>query len=489
MAVDKNRYRRLGSLKDVAAFREYAAGLGLEIPMDERILSAAEGSPLAQPWKIGPKTLMNRWTIHPMEGWDGNADGSPSELVLARWRKFGLSGAKLVFGGEAFAVMEEGRANPRQLCFRPGHGEADCRLLAETVRAAHEEYRKTAGESDADAGDFVVGLQLTHSGRFSQSADGKYAPRIAYHHPALDARVGISPENDACVMTDDEISRLIEKYVEVAKTAHRAGFDFVDVKHCHGYFVHELLHAVTRPGRFGGALENRMRFAREVIAGVRAECPGMMIGVRLSLFDALPGEASKAAPGAVADFPELLAAEDYEIVRVFAEDLKIDVLNITAGSPYYSVYAQRPSFTPAVEAVLGEDGVMRIPQDITPPEDPLVGCCRQMAAVRDVKRRFPELPVIGSAYSYFQEFLPLVAQAVVRDGWADSVGIGRMVLPYWDMVADTLAGRPLDKRRICRTFSDCTTGPRNGMVSGCYPLDEAYRGMAEASRLREMKRK
>ncbi len=485
----KNAYRRIGSLRDVGAFREYLAALGLEIPVDARVLRAAEDSPLARPWKIGNKTLMNRWTIHPMEGWDGNADGSPSELVLHRWRKFGLSGAKMIFGGEAFAVAEDGRANPRQLCFHPRHGDDSCQMLADTVRAAHEEYQKSAGESGTTAGDFVIGLQLTHSGRFSQSADGKYAPRIAQHHPALDARVGISPADDACIMTDDDIQRLIEKYVATAKAAHRAGFDFVDVKHCHGYFAHELLHAVQRPGRFGGALENRMRFAREIIAGVRAECPGMMIGVRLSLFDALPGETSKAAPGAVADFVKLLTPEDYEIVRVFAQELKIDVLNLTAGSPYYSVYVQRPSFTPAVEAVLGEDGVMRIPTDITPPEDPLIGCCRQMVAVRDVKRRFPELPIIGSAYSYFQEFLPHVAQAVVREGWADSVGIGRMVLPYWDFVADTLAGRALDKRRICRTFSDCTTGPRNGMVSGCYPLDAEYKCMAEALKLREMKKK
>jgi hypothetical protein len=55
------------------------------------------------------------------------------------------------------------------------------------------------------------------------------------------------------------------------------------------------------------------------------------------------------------------------------------------------------------------------------------------------------------------------------------------------MVADVLAGRPLQRKRICRTFSDCTTAPRNGLVSGCYPLDEFYRGRPEAEVLKAIK--
>ena len=63
-----------------------------------------------------------------------------------------------------------------------------------------------------------------------------------------------------------------------------------------------------------------------------------------------------------------------------------------------------------------------------------------------------------------------------------------MVLTYPELVRDSLAVEPLDRKRICRTFSDCTTAPRNGMVSGCYPLDPYYRERPEAKRLRELKR-
>jgi 2,4-dienoyl-CoA reductase-like NADH-dependent reductase (Old Yellow Enzyme family) len=78
---------------------------------------------------------------------------------------------------------------------------------------------------------------------------------------------------------------------------------------------------------------------------------------------------------------------------------------------------------------------------------------------------------------------------VVRTGKADFVGLGRMILTYPDMIADVLEGKTLQRKRICRTFSDCTTAPRNGMVSGCYPLDAFYKGRPEAEALKKMKRK
>lgn len=480
--MEKSAYRRIGSFRMREEFQAYLHSLEIDLPVDETILSESEGSPMAQPWKIGSFTLPNRWAVQAMEGWDANDDGSPSELLLNRWRKFGDSGAALVWGGEACAVQEDGRSNPRQLCFCEAKKETMFVELAETVRGAHRERLRKEGKNPDES--FLVGLQLTHSGRFSNPQRGKSAPKIAFHHKMLDARVKISPDDDSFIMSDGDIRRLVDNYVKTAKYAWKAGFNFVDVKHCHGYFAHELLHATTRPGPYGGSLENRTRFLREVTEGVRTECPGMLVGVRLSVFDAIPGEETGARFGTIQN---CMTEDDWEIVRVMAEDVKIDLLNATAASPYYSVYAQRPSFTPAVEAVLQPDGSMKIPPRIDPPEDPLFGCCRQIFNARLLKERFPKLPMVGSAYSYFQDFLPHVAQAVVRAGWIDCVGIGRMVLPYGDMIADSLAGRPMERRRICRTFSDCTTAPRNGMVSGCYPLDCDYRKMTEALRLKQLK--
>ena len=72
-------------------------------------------------------------------------------------------------------------------------------------------------------------------------------------------------------------------------------------------------------------------------------------------------------------------------------------------------------------------------------------------------------------------------------GETDLVGIGRMVLSYPELPADCLAGRPLQRCRICRTFGDCTNAPRHGMISGCYPLDDFYRKLPEAQRLKQIK--
>ena len=110
-----------------------------------------------------------------------------------------------------------------------------------------------------------------------------------------------------------------------------------------------------------------------------------------------------------------------------------------------------------------------------------------MQVVHRLKQQFPELIFVGSAYSYLQDFLPLVAQAAVRDGWVDFVGLGRMVLSYPDQLWDALEGRPAQRKKICRTFSDCTTAPRNGLPSGCYPLDAYYKDSDLAAQLKEKK--
>lgn len=100
------------------------------------------------------------------------------------------------------------------------------------------------------------------------------------------------------------------------------------------------------------------------------------------------------------------------------------------------------------------------------------------------KRAVPALTIVGTGYTYFQGYLPYVAQAQVRLGHADLVGLGRMLLPYPELPHDVLTGRPQNRKRLYRTFSDCTTGPRNRMVSGCFPLDPFYKARPEAETIK-----
>lgn len=117
-----------------------------------------------------------------------------------------------------------------------------------------------------------------------------------------------------------------------------------------------------------------------------------------------------------------------------------------------------------------------------------MGVARQLRATAELKQQYPELIFIGSGYSYLQDWLPHAAQALVREHWVDSVGLGRIVLSYPELPADVLSGHQLTRKKVCRTFSDCTTAPRNGIVSGCYPLDPFYKVREEHERLKQYKK-
>lgn len=479
---------KVKSLASPAGFKDNLRRLGLDMPCDETLESGPD-SVMAQALKVGPFTVGNRYAVHPMEGWDGHADGSPSEHTERRWRHFGLSGAKMIWGGEAVAVRHDGRANPRQLVIHDANLTALGRLR-ETLVGAH---REAMGNDNG----LVVGLQLTHSGRFCKpNDDARMEPRVLYHHPLLDGKFG--PRENLVVMTDGDIRQLIDDFVRAAKQAWQVGFQFVDLKHCHGYLGHEFLSAKTRPGDYGGPMKNRTRFLRELVHGIRAEVPGLGIGVRLSAVDFLPykpdpalSDAETLGPGIPVDAsgalpyrygfgmdeqnPEQIRVEETaEFLQVLTQ-LDIPMVNVTIGSPYYTPHVTRPALYPP------SDGYQ-------PPEDPLVGVMRHLTLVRDLKTRFPQLCFVGSGYTYLQEFLPHVAQAVVRAGWTDMVGLGRMMLSYPEMAADVLAGRPLQRKRLCRTFSDCTTAPRNGMISGCFPLDTHYKKSPQMAQLTLIKK-
>ena len=468
-------YPRVASFKSHEQFTDRLSELGLDLPSDADLLSGDQ-SPLSNSISVDGLNIGNRFCILPMEGWDGTLDGKPTDLTRRRWRNFGISGAKWIWGGEAVAVQHDGRANPNQLVMNPANiGEIES-LKDELFQAHAERFGKTD--------DLLVGLQLTHSGRWAKPNEKtKPEPKTAQRNPVLDRRQGIN--DDSSMLSDDELLRLIESFVAAAELAQKAGFAFVDVKHCHGYLGHELLSAVDRPGRFGGSFENRTRFLREIVLGIQSEAPGLKIGVRVSIFDYLPycsGDDKIGTPDA--GDPRLafggnenglgIDFDEPSKLMSLMEDLGIKMVCTTAGSPYYNPHIQRPAYFPP------SDGY-------GPPEDPLVGVVRQIRATADLKSRHPGMTFVGSGYTYLQDWLPHVAQAVVSKGMVDSVGLGRMVLSYPDLPADVIDGTTMTRKKVCRTFSDCTTAPRKGMISGCYPLDPYYKAMPERELLKAAK--
>jgi len=479
---------RIPSLKTVADFRNHLKSLNLDLGMDDEIIQG-EASPLRQKATWCGRTIGNRWAIHPMEGWDGTTAGGVTEPMIRRWKRFGESGAKMIWGGEAMAVRADGRANMNQLIINQ-ENKAGIAQLRESLLSTH---REKFGTTD----DLLVGFQLTHSGRFCRPNDKKrWESRVAYRHPILDAKFNVTRDDQ--VFTDDELKRLVDAYIEAARIAAEIGADFVDIKHCHGYLLHEFLGAFTRPGPYGGSFENRTRLVREITAGIRAAAPKLGIGVRLSAFDLVPfkpnpelSQPGKPGPGMPEDFSHCLPYRygfgvnqdnplEYDLretkllLQLFS-DLGIDLVNLSAGSPYYNPHIQRPAAYPP------SDGYQ-------PHEDPLISVVRQITVVAELKAAFPQLLLVGTGYSYLQEYLPHVAQYYLRNGAVDIVGIGRMVLSYPHILTDaTSAGRLLEPKLICRTFSDCTTAPRNGLRSGCYPLDDYYKTFEDAAPLKAIK--
>src|SRR5690606_16374421 len=444
--------KRLTSIKSPAAFRERMAALSLELPIEDSILKAPE-SPLAQSMDIGGFKVGNRYCIHPMEGWDATEDGHPTPDLIRRWRRFGESGAKFLWGMEAVAVRPDGRANPNQLMADPGTMDA--------LRRGVDECLEAHAASFGDTADLLWGFQLTHSGRFCRPNDKqKLEPKIAYSHPILNRKFKLPA--DYPVMTDVDIRDLIEHYVNAAILCDKAGAPFVDITQCHGYLGPEFLSAYTRKGPYGGeTLEERSTFAREIIQAIRQAAPKLIIGVRLSAFDFVPfrpdplrAGGGNLGPGIPEDFSECLPYRygfgidkdnplQYDLAET-AEYLKrlkswgVAVVNVTAGSPYYNPHIQRPALFPP------SDGYQ-------PAEDPIINVERQVQVVRKLKQAAPEMPLVSTGLTYLQEYLPHVSQALVRQGWTDFAGIGRMVLSYPRIVADSLEKGELETKYICRT--------------------------------------
>lgn len=470
-------YKRVAQLRNLEQFQKYCEGVGADLPVEDTI-EIGETAPLSQPYNYKDIALSNRFAILPMEGWDGTSDGYPTDNTRRRWERFGISGAKLIWGGEAVAVRHDGRANAKQLIMNNDTVDSIAGLRQVLIDAHAEKFNTRD--------DLYIGLQLTHSGRFCRPNTKDLEPRVAYRHPLLDKKFNV--DSDSYVLTDDEIDELIEDFGKAAILAQQAGYHFVDLKHCHGYLGHEFLSAVNRDGKYGGSFENRTRFLRHLVAKVRDVAPGLDIGVRLSAMDWIPfkpaDEHIGAPEGYDGEYPYAFGGDGtgvgYDLTEPkqfldLMEELDIHMVCITVGSPYYVPHIQRPAMFPPSDGYL-------------PPEDPLVGVARQIAITSELKQHKLDMLMVGSGYSYLQDWLPNVAQAVVRQGLTDFVGLGRMVLSYPDLPADVINGNPLQRKQICRTFSDCTTAPRNGIVSGCYPLDKFYKDTEQYSQLMALKK-
>lgn len=417
-----------------------AEELGLELPFQVSL------APLFEPLILGTKKLSNRLVVQPMEGCDGKRDGSPAELTFRRYRRYAEGGSGLIWF-EATSVVEEGRSNPHQLLIHTQNLDAFKRLV--------EQARRSAEQTFGNSHQVFLVLQLTHSGRYSKPK-GTPKPQAVCLNPLLDKK-----KDGIYILSDDELDRLEDKYVEAARLAWRAGFDAVDIKACHGYLVNELLSARTRNNsRYGGSFEKRSLFLREVMRRIKQELPQIFLAVRLSAYDGLPfphGFGVSEGNQAGIDL-----TEPKSLIKLLIE-LGCSLFNITVGNPHLKPHLGRPFDQPLLDAPL-------------PEEHPLEGVCRLISITQELQRSYPETPFVGTGYSWMRHFFPYVGAAVVARKMASLIGLGRSSFAYPDAPQDLLQKNSLDPKKVCLTCSRCSELMRSGRAAGCVVRDREVYG-------------
>lgn len=223
---------------------------------------------LFTPLEIRGVTLRNRIVVSPMAQYSA-VDGFVTDWHFAHFAKFAMGGAGIVFT-EATKVERRGLGTVGDMgIWKDEHIEPLRRISA---------FIKSQGAAAA--------IQLNHAGRKA----GTYKPWAGFG--PLDRSVPVEGEAHWPVigpsaveylegwplpraMTKADIQEVQANWVKAAQRALQAGFDIVEVHGAHGYLIHEFLSPASnkRTDEYGGSLQNRMRFALEVTAAVRAVWP------------------------------------------------------------------------------------------------------------------------------------------------------------------------------------------------------------------------
>lgn len=414
------------SLEEVQAT---AAALGVNLPFAKT--TAVLGTPI----RFGNVQLPNRLGIAPMEGADSTPDGSPSEYTTRRYVAEAKGGSALIWF-EAISIVEEGRSSKTQLLL--------CRENLDAYKRLTEAV-KQAGLAANGTAPYLV-MQANHSGRYA-NPDNRPAPMIAYRHPELEQ---YRAADDSCIVSDDYLKRLEEKFGEAALLAKQAGFDAVDIKSCHGYLLAELSSAYTRPGEYGGSYENRTRLLKNGIRAAKAhEDEHFMVTSRLGIYDgyAYPwGFGVREGGGLVPDL-----AEPIRLVRELYEDYGLRMVDLTMGNPYATTHVTRPY----------DKGKYQ------PDEHPFLGLDRMIHGIGALKQAVPEMTIYASAPTYLRQYADLYTAGAVEQGLCDGMLFGRMAFADPDFANEIVHTGRIDPSRVCMTCGMCGDLIRAHKPTGC----------------------
>ncbi len=337
---------------DRRALEQEVAALGVEYPVRTRHPGRRSSR-----CRSHNRTVGNRFAIHPMEGCDGTLDGAPDELTFRRWARFGAGGAKLLWG-EAVAIDPDARANTRQL------------LISEQQSGgARAADRARRGRSTAPP--------AISSSAFSSRtrADGRIRRRpscFTIRRSAITAASSPTTNSIGCRIGTSKRRAARATSAPISSTSSSA--TDTCCRRC----------SRRKHGRASTAAAwktGRDSFA-SCCSRLTAEVPDLIRGSRMNFFDGVPYAKNPATgigepiPGATENY--LDADDAVEALKIF-RDAGLQLVNVTAGCPYFNPHVGRPADKEP-------------PDGYGAPENQLVGVARHFRSGRSRSSR-----VSGSA--------------------------------------------------------------------------------------------
>ncbi|MEE3327615.1 MAG: NADH:flavin oxidoreductase [Myxococcota bacterium] len=261
--------------------------------------------------RLGPLTLRNR--VIKAATFEGMTDGNIVHPELIEFHRRMAAGGVGMTTMAYIGVAADGRGTPNELVPEASH-EADLRRLADAV---HEEGAALSG-------------QIGHAGAVAASAGLRGLSPSRLFSPLALRRTQ--------AMKSEDFPRVLEAFSETARRLTGCGFDAIEIHLGHGYLLSEFLspRLNRRRDQWGGSLENRARFPRQVAAAVR-EAVGSDVAVlaKLNMADGVAG-------GFWVD-------EGVQVAQMLEADGVLDAIELTGGSSL-----QNPMYTFRGEAPIAE---------------------------------------------------------------------------------------------------------------------------------------
>jgi 2,4-dienoyl-CoA reductase-like NADH-dependent reductase (Old Yellow Enzyme family) len=387
---------------------------------------------LFKPIKIGNRISENRIAINAIECCDSDNEGNPSEKTYKRYSGFFKGGAGVVVL-EAITIEYESRCREHQLSIMPRNEKA----LAKFVSEMKKINPRT-----------LFFFQLTHSGELS--------------HPGFSKKVCVKPLPGfgGELLSEDDVEKIINQFVESAKIAQAVGADGIDMKLCHGYLASQFIRPYNdRKWKFGGSWENRTRFPYTIYERLQKEIKdnNFIIGSKISIWEGFPGGGGSAGP----DTPIMDLTESLDLIKgIEARGAKF--ILVSAGTPYTLVLLEPVMKMP--NDVYLHFGFQKIVKDIVKPETVVVGSA--YSVLNNGNNKLQAVNREESSLKYW-------GNKNIKDGVTDMIAIGRQALADSLLPVKMKEGRE-DTIKWCRACDNCAVLLYKQRNVGCSTHDKEY---------------